>query len=193
MPLTRSVLSLLHRTLSSHQDYRSWLLSRSRSVATLASWERDFWVLCTSGLKHRISKLDELRVAHRIGAEDSIRGITLVDQLTTDASFGTLCLADIRLAHPLLLDEVLSQRKKYEQRCAALRAWHQNAVAKGILFLPNTELEALIPSADPIVITTDPLGQSLYVAATGNGRMAALKASLPASYYVELLCYLPLQ
>lgn len=183
MPLTRSLFSGLHRLSGRKQDYREWLGKRQKQLATIAGLERDLWILLSSGLKHRLGKADELQVMGEISREESIRGQTLIEQITHNASLRTVRLADVRLAHPLLLDKVKSQQRKYRMRCERLQAY------RGRSFLSRALIEELIPSADPIIITLDPLGQTPFVAATGNGRMQALKSSLSGDTYVELLCY----
>ena len=170
----------------SKQEYREWLASRSTALCVISSMEKDFWTVIGGGIKHRLRKLDELKIASRMNREQSIRGLTLIDQLTITPSLQILRLGDIRLAHPLALEQVKSQKYKYRIRCAALRSWSSRCRSNVI---SSSMIQELIPSTDPIIVTRDPLQQTLYVSASGNGRLAALKEVLSADHYVEVLAY----
>lgn len=195
LPLAHRVFSFLYRNSQQRADgrriprqsYREWLRDHQRALASFASFERDLWLLVSGRFKARLRKLDEVRIASTMAKEDSIRGETLVDQLTCPVGYATIRLSDIRMAHSLALDRVPSQRAKYDARCAALRAWKEEKQAR---FLSAEELARIIPSSDPIIVTRDPLGKAPYVAATGNGRLAALQAALDPYDYIEVICYL---
>jgi len=186
LPVTRSCLKALYALGGRKQEYRKWLEKRQAPLCVLSSLEKDFWTLLSGGLKHRLRKIDEMKITRQMGAEPSIRGLTLIDQLTITPTLQTLRLGDIRLAHPLALEQVKSQRQKYQVRCAALRSWSLRAANR---FLPAQMIQELVPSSDPIIVTRDPLNLAPYVSASGNGRLSALKDTLTDDHYIEVLAY----
>ena len=187
IPLTKLCFQTLYTLSGRKQEYRQWLTKRQCPLRIISSLERDFWTILSGGLLHRLRKLDEIRIAKQIGTEKSIRGLTLIDQLTGTATLQTLRLGDIRLAHPLALEQVKSQQRKYQDRTTALREWGIRTASR---FLSAIELQELIPSSDPIIVTRDPLNEVPYVAASGNGRLAALKGVLTDDHYIEVITYM---
>jgi hypothetical protein len=181
IPLTKACFQALYNLSGRKEEYRQWLTKRQKPLCVVSALEKDFWTVISGGLKHRLRKLDEMKIARQMNQERSIRGLTLIDQLTSLPSYQTLRLGDIRLAHPLALE-------KYQARCAALRSWSMRTAER---FLSAAMILELIPSSDPIVVTRDPLERALYVSASGNGRLAALKATLTDDHYVEVLTYVP--
>jgi hypothetical protein len=187
IPFTRACFRALYNLGAKNQEYRTWLERRQAPLCLVSALEKDLWTVLSGGLAHRLHRVDEVKVAGAMTAEQSIRGLTLVDQLTVAPTLQTLRLGDIRLAHPLALERAKSQRRKYVARCAALRSW---SLRKAERFLSHELLQELIPSSDPIIVTRDSLERAPYVVASGNGRLAALKAILTDEHYVEVLSYL---